>query len=126
VRDLNGLYRSCPPLYETDFRPEGFEWIDFRDVDSSVVSFLRRGQEPSDLLVCVFNFTPVVRETYRIGVPAPGFYREAINSDNAAYGGSNVLNSPGVEAEAVPWMGRPFSISLTLSPLGAIFLRPGS
>ncbi|MGB3400730.1 MAG: alpha amylase C-terminal domain-containing protein, partial [Candidatus Deferrimicrobiaceae bacterium] len=94
--------------------------------DSSVVSFLRRGKDPSDIIVCAFNFTPAVREAYRIGVPAPGFYREVINSDNAAYGGSNVLNGAGVESEAVPWMGRPFSISLTLPPLGALFLRPAS
>jgi len=126
LRNLNGLYRSCPPLHEIDFRPEGFEWIDFRDVDSSVVSFLRRGKDPADILVCVFNFTPVVRESYRIGVPVPGFYREVINSDDAAYGGSNVGNGYGVEAETVPWMGRPFSVSLTLPPLGALFLRPGS
>ncbi len=125
LKDLNGLYRTCPPLHETDFRPEGFEWIDFRDVDSSVVSFLRRGKDPSDVLVCVFNFTPVVREGYRIGVPASGFYREEINSDSAAYGGSNVTNGRGVEAEALPWMGRPFSVSLTLPPLGALFLMPG-
>jgi len=67
-----------------------------------------------------------VREAYRIGVPAPGFYREAINSDSAAYGGSNVGNGGGVEADAVPWMGRPFSVLLTLPPLGALYLRPGS
>ncbi len=126
VRDLNRFYGGCRPLHEIDFRPEGFEWIDFRDVDSSVVSFLRRGNDPSDLLVCLFNFTPVVRENYRIGVPASGFYREAINSDSIPYGGSGVGNGGGIGAEAVPWMGRPYSISLTLPPLGALFLRPGS
>ncbi len=124
LRDLNGLYRECPPLHEVDFRPGGFEWIDFHDVDSSIVSFLRRGKDPADILVCVFNFTPVVREPYRIGVPAPGFYREVINSDTAKYGGSNVGNGQGVQAEDVPWMGRPFSLSLSIPPLGALYLRP--
>ena len=84
LRDVNGFYRECPPLHEIDFRPEGFEWIDFHDADSSVVSFLRRGKDPESLLVCVFNFTPVVREPYRIGVPAPGFYRR-ITSYNVCY-----------------------------------------
>jgi 1,4-alpha-glucan branching enzyme len=124
LRELNLLYRTCPALHEIDFRPEGFEWIDFRDVDSSIVSFLRRGKDPSDILVCVFNFTPVVREGYRIGVPAPGFYVEAINSDAAAFGGSNLGNGGGVIAEPTPWMGRPFSLSLTIPPLGALYLRP--
>jgi 1,4-alpha-glucan branching enzyme len=124
LRELNLLYRTCPALHEIDFRPEGFEWIDFRDVDSSIVSFLRRGKDPSDILVCVFNFTPVVREAYRIGVPAPGFYVEAINSDAPAFGGSNVGNGGGVTAEPIPWMGRPYSLSLMIPPLGALYLRP--
>ncbi len=126
LRELNLLYRTCPALHEIDFRPEGFEWIDFRDVDSSIVSFLRRGKDPADILVCVFNFTPVVREPYRIGVPAPGFYREVINSDSAKFGGSNVGNGQGVQAEDTPWMGRPFSLSLSIPPLGALYLRPGT
>jgi len=125
VRDLNRLYRESPALHEVDFRPEGFEWIDFRDVDNSVVSLLRRGKDPSDCMVCVFNFTPVPREGYRVGVPYPGRYIEALNSDAAVYGGSNVGNGGSVEAEETPWMGRPFSVPLSLPPLGALFLLPG-
>jgi 1,4-alpha-glucan branching enzyme len=125
VRDLNDLYVSTPPLYEVDYRPEGFEWIDFRDVDNSIVSFLRRAKNPEDFLVCAFNFTPVVREGYRVGVPAPGRYREALNSDSALYGGSNVGNGGLVTADSLPWNGLPFSLSLTLPPLGALLLRPG-
>jgi 1,4-alpha-glucan branching enzyme len=121
VRDLNRLYREVPGLHEVDFRPEGFEWIDFRDVDNSVVSFLRRGKNPDDAVVCVFNFTPVPREKYRVGVPWAGRYREALNSDAAAYGGSNAGNGGTVAAESVPWMGHPHSVSLTLPPLGALF-----
>ena len=124
VRDLNRLYREVPALHEVDFRPEGFEWIDFRDVDNSVVSFLRRGKDPDDAVVCVFNFTPAPREKYRVGVPWPGRYREALNSDAAAYGGSNAGNGGSIAAESVPWMGRPHSVSLTLPPLGALFLLP--
>jgi 1,4-alpha-glucan branching enzyme len=124
LRELNLLYRTCPALHEIDFRPDGFEWIDFRDVDSSIVSFLRRGKDPSDIIVCVFNFTPVVREAYRVGVPVPGFYVEAINSDAPAFGGSNVGNGGGVTAEPIPWMGRPFSLSLMIPPLGALYFRP--
>jgi 1,4-alpha-glucan branching enzyme len=122
VRDLNRLYREVPALHEVDFRPEGFEWIDFRDVDNSVVAFLRRGKHPDDAVVCVFNFTPVPREKYRVGVPWAGRYREALNSDAAAYGGSNAGNGGTIAADAVPWMGRSHSISLTLPPLGALFL----
>lgn len=124
VRDLNRLYRETPALHEMDFRPEGFEWIDFRDVDNSVVSLLRRGKDPSECAVCVFNFTPMPRMGYRVGLPYPGRYIEALNSDAAAYGGGNVGNGGAVEAEETPWMGRPFSVPLSLPPLGALFLLP--
>jgi 1,4-alpha-glucan branching enzyme len=124
VRELNRLHRETPSLHEFDFRPEGFEWIDFRDVENSVVSFLRRGKEKDDGIVCVFNFTPVVREGYRLGVPFPGRYREVLNSDAAAFGGSGSGNFGSVTAEDRPWMNRPHSVSLTLPPLGALYLRP--
>jgi 1,4-alpha-glucan branching enzyme len=123
VRDLNRLLKASPALHEVDFRPEGFEWIDFRDVDNSIISFLRRAKDPDDFLVCVFNFTPVVREEYRVGVPVPGFYREALNSDSELYGGSNAGNAGGVPAEDVSWNDRPWSVRVTLPPLGALFLR---
>ena len=123
-RELNRLYRETPALHEVDFRPEGFEWIDFRDVENSVVSFLRRGKEPGDGIVCVFNFTPVTRQGYRLGVPFPGRYREALNSDAAEFGGSGAGNFGSVDAQDKPWMNRPYSVSLTLPPLGALFLRP--
>jgi len=123
VRDLNRTHASLGPLHEVDFRPEGFEWIDFHDVDNCIVSFLRRGKNPNDAVVCAFNFTPVVREKYRLGVPAPGFYREILNSDAAVYGGGNIGNAGGVAAEPVPWMGRDHSVLLTLPPLGALYLR---
>jgi 1,4-alpha-glucan branching enzyme len=123
VRDLNRLCKESPALHEVDFRPEGFEWIDFHDVDHSIVSFLRRAKDPEDFLVCVFNFTPVLRKDYRVGVPAPGLYREVLNSDSEFYGGSNAGGVDATPAEAVSWNGRPWSVKLTLPPLGALFLR---
>ena len=124
VRDLNGLYRSQPALHQVDFEPEGFRWIDCNDWEGSVISFLRLARNPGDFLVFVYNFTPVVRRGYRIGVPRGGFYREALNTDRGEYGGSNVGNDEGVPAEAVPHHGLPCSLLLTLPPLGALVLQP--
>ncbi|MCL1926623.1 MAG: 1,4-alpha-glucan branching protein GlgB [Syntrophorhabdaceae bacterium] len=124
VRDLNHVYRATPAFFEQDFSHKGFEWIDFRDMDNSVVSLLRLAKDPRDCALCVFNFTPVPREGYRIGVPYDGRYLEVLNSDAAVYGGSNVGNSAAVNAQEISWMGRPYSIHLTLPPLGALFFLP--
>jgi len=124
VADLNRLYAAEPALHEVDFDWHGFEWIDCNDADSSVLSFLRRAKNPENFLVVVTNFTPVVREAYRVGVPAPGFYREVLNTDAGVYGGSNVGNRGGVQAEPVPWLGRPYSLTLRLPPLGTLFFKP--
>jgi len=122
VRDLNHLYRREPALHELDFDPAGFEWVDFRDAEKSIISFLRRGRRGPPLLV-VCNFTPVPRYGYRIGVPAGGFWREVLNSDAREYGGSGQGNLGGVWADPIPWHGRPFSLSLTLPPLGCLYFR---
>ncbi|WP_316975824.1 1,4-alpha-glucan branching protein GlgB [Shumkonia mesophila] len=124
VGDLNRLYRAAPALYEVDFEPAGFSWIDCQDVDNSVVSFLRRGKRPEEVAVVVCNFTPVVHHGYRIGVPSGDFYVECINTDAADYGGSGVGNLGGVQAEAVPAHGHPWSVNLTLPPLAVLILRP--
>ena len=124
VRVLNRLYTESPALYELDFEYTGFEWIDFSDADDSIVSFVRRSRQPDDLFVCVFNFTPVPRERYRIGVPVPGFYREIVNSDSELYGGSNMGNLGGLQAEAHPCHGRNQSIEITLPPLSCLVFRP--
>jgi len=126
VQDLNGLYRSQPALYQIDFEPSGFQWIDCNDWEGSVVSFLRRAKDPEDFLVFVCNFTPVVRHGYRIGVPREGIYREILNTDSYVYGGGDVINGEGIYAEWVPRHGHAQSISLTLPPLGAVVLRPES
>jgi 1,4-alpha-glucan branching enzyme len=123
VQDLNRLYRSQPALYEIDFAPSGFEWIDFHDWEQSIVCFLRRAKDSDDFVVFACNFTPEPRRGYRVGVPAGGFYRELLNSDSAHYGGSNLGNGGGVEAELISWHGRPYSVALTLPPLAVVVLK---
>ena len=124
VRDLNRVYREQPSLHEVDFQGEGFAWIDCLDSQHSVVSFLRRARDPRDFTVMVVNFTPVPRERYRIGVPEAGWYRELLNSDAELYGGSNVGNAGGLAAEPVPAHHLPYSLSLTVPPLGCVLLKP--
>jgi 1,4-alpha-glucan branching enzyme len=122
VADLNYLYRSQPALHDLDFSSEGFEWIDCHDSSQSVLSHIRKDRSGGKIVVAVFNFTPLPRTGYRIGVPLPGFYREAINSDSDVYGGSNLGNRGGVESDASGWMGHPSSIRITLPPLGGLVL----
>jgi 1,4-alpha-glucan branching enzyme len=122
VGDLNQLYAAQPALHQVDFEPAGFSWIDCNDADSSVVSFVRRARDPRDFVVVVLNFTPVVRRDYRVGVPEPGFYKERLNSDAEWYGGGNVGNEGGRQAEPIPAHGHAQSLYLTLPPLaGLIF-----
>ena len=124
VADLNHLYTREPALHQVDFEWTGFQWIDLHDSEQSTLSYIRRAKDPSDFVVCVFNFTPVPRQSFRLGVPTKGWYRELLNSDAAIYGGSNMGNGGGVEAEAVPHHGQPCSVVMTLPPLTAVFLKP--
>jgi 1,4-alpha-glucan branching enzyme len=124
VRDLNRLYSSEPALHQVEFDWQGFEWMDCNDSDHSVLSFVRRAKSPDDFLLVIANLTPVVRENYRVPVPAPGFYTEVLNTDAAAYGGSNVGNLGGTRAEEVPWLDRDYSLKLTLPPLATLFFKP--
>ncbi len=130
VRDLNRVYRETPALHELDDSPEGFAWIDPHDAPQSVASFLRyppsrlRGRTTGRHVVCVGNFTPVVRHGYRLGVPRDCAYREILNTDAADYGGSNVGNLGTVRVEAVPSHGHAQSLSLTLPPLSVLYLAP--
>jgi 1,4-alpha-glucan branching enzyme len=123
VRDLNHFYRAEPAIYELDFKQEGFEWVDFRDWEESIISFLRRGRRTDDIFLVVCNFTPVPRRNYRVGVPRGGFWKEVLNSDARIYGGSGDGNFGGVEATPVPAHGKYHSLSLTLPPLGVLFLK---
>jgi 1,4-alpha-glucan branching enzyme len=123
VRDLNGLYRQTPALHEIDFEPEGFEWVDWRDHDNSVFSWIRRDRQ-GEFVVCVANFTPVIRYDYVVGVPAGGNYREVLNTDSELYGGSNCGNFGRIVASDEKTHERPFSLRLTLPPLSTLVLRP--
>jgi 1,4-alpha-glucan branching enzyme len=123
VKDLNRFYRTEPAMHELDFDPHGFEWIDFHDWENSIVSFMRKGRTTDDIIVVVCNFTPVLRQNYRIGVPRGGFWREVLNSDSEYYWGSGRGNSGGVEALPDPSHGKNYSLSLTLPPLGILFLK---
>lgn len=123
VRDLNKFYKSEPAMYELDFDPQGFEWIDFSDWEKSIISYIRKGKSTQDIILVVLNFTPVPRHNYRVGVPRGGFWEEKLNSDAKEYWGSGVGNMGGVQAEEIPFHGRPYSVRLTLPPLGAIFLK---
>ena len=120
---LNGLYRTEPALHEIDFEPGGFEWIDCNDNESSVISLIRRGKAPGEWIVAILNWTPVVREKYRIGVPQAGYYREILNSDAGYFGGGNVGNEGGLQAELVEAHGRPCSLSLTVPPLAGLIFK---
>jgi len=123
VRDLNRLYRDEPSLYERDSQPAGFEWVDCNDSQQSIVVFLRRGAAPGEAILVACNFTPVPRHGYRVGVPWGGSWEELLNSDAHDYGGSGQGNFGAVTAEARPTHGRPFSIALTLPPLGMVMLK---
>ena len=122
VSDLNALLTSTPALSELDNDPAGFRWVVGDDATNSVYAYLRLARDGSPVLF-VANFTPVVREGYRVGVPEPGLWREALNSDDAAYGGSGVVNVE-VEAEAISSHGYDQSLLVTIPPLAAAFFVP--
>ena len=122
VGDLNRVYRAEPALHELDSARAGFEWVDSRDIEASVVSFLRISAGGEAVLV-IANFTPVVREQYRVGVPRAGWWRELLNSDAGIYGGSGVGNMGGAQAAPLAAHGRPFSLTLTLPPLALVMFK---
>ena len=122
VADLNQLYRDCKPLHELDFSDQGFRWIDCNDSDQSVLSLLRYDLA-GDHIVCVFNFTPIPRHGYRIGIPTAHDYTEILNTDSSFYSGSNCGNNDIINNEDVSWMGFDQSINITLPPLAALFLK---
>jgi 1,4-alpha-glucan branching enzyme len=123
VKDLNRLYRAQPALYEHDFDPQGFRWIDANDADSSVLSYIRYADDPDDFVIVLCNFTPVPRQGYRVGVPKPGYYAELLNSDSSTYGGSNMGNSGGITTEPIPMHGYEQSLSVTMPPLAMLLLK---
>ena len=118
VRDLNTFYKSHLALYKHQFEHKGFEWIDYSDADSSIISFQRQGDSKDDLLIVVCNFTPEARHHYRVGVPYRGTWIEVLNSDDQKYAGSGLVNVGSLMTSPVKYHGRDYSISLTLPPLG--------
>jgi len=123
VSELNRLYKTHKPMYEVDFHHSGFEWVDFRDVESSIIAFIRRAENPQDFLLFCCNFTPVPRTDYRFGVPEAGFYEEIFNSDSEAFGGSNFGSGGLVTSDPVPQHGRADSIAIKLPPLAVVAFR---
>ncbi|WP_044409474.1 1,4-alpha-glucan branching protein GlgB [Thiomicrospira microaerophila] len=121
VRDMNHLYQAQAALHQYDFDAKGFSWIDCHDHAQSILSFERHSD--NETLVCIFNFTPVPRYGYRIGLPEAGCYQEVINSDSEIYGGSNLGNAGRLYSEPQPWMNRPVSVQMTLPPLGFLVLK---
>jgi 1,4-alpha-glucan branching enzyme len=126
VRDLNWHYRVEPALWEADVEPSGFQWIAPDNADDNVIVFMRIAPSSGRKMICVCNFSPVMRAPYRVGVPEPGFYREILNTDSAYYGGTNAGNAGGVEAQNIEWFGFPYSIAITLPPLAVVWFRAPS
>jgi 1,4-alpha-glucan branching enzyme len=123
ITDLNKLYKNYPALYEKQFSGEGFEWINYSDAQNAVLSYIRKGNNPKENVIVVCNFTPIVREKYRIGIPTKGKLIELFNSDKKEYGGSGVLNTKAIKIEKEVYNGRDFSAELTLPPLGVIVFK---
>lgn len=124
VRDLNRVYRGEPALWEVDFEPEGFFWLEPNDAGTNVLAFARRSRGAERQLVCICNFAPVPRHGYRVGLPRSGRWCESVNTDSGFYGGTEVGNYGGVEAEPHPWHGQEFSAEVALPPLGVVWLVP--
>ena len=124
VKALNHFYRSSPALVEKQFSPEGFQWIDHGDYQNSSLSYLRYGNDQEKPLAIICNFTPVVRENYKVGLPLAGTWKEVLNSDGAAYGGSGAVQNKGaLKTTQETWHGRPYNVSLNLPPLGIVVLE---
>ena len=124
VRDLNRRYRDEPALWEVDFEPDGFRWLEANDAEANVVAFARFAAGGTRVVVCVCNFSPVPRASYRVGLPEGGVWRELVNTDDERYGGSGVGNREPIEARPRTWHDQPYSAELTLPPLGVLWLVP--
>jgi 1,4-alpha-glucan branching enzyme len=123
VQDLNRVYREEPALHQLDTEQAGFEWIDANDSADSVLTYLRKGRDPADVVLVAANFTPVPRPNYLVGVPWGGVWREILNSDATDYGGSGWGNLGGVDALPLSVHGRPRALNLAIPPLGIVFLK---
>jgi 1,4-alpha-glucan branching enzyme len=123
-KEMQTVYKEHPALWANDHSQKGFSWVDAKDADQSVISFLRYGDHPEDTVLVVCNFTPVPREGYKVGAPFHCFWEEILNSDSEAYGGGNIGNLGGMHTEIAPIHGHGVSLSLNLPPLGVVWLKP--
>jgi 1,4-alpha-glucan branching enzyme len=123
ITGLNEMYKNQPALHEKQFSPEGFEWINYSDHHNAVMAYIRKGNNPKEDVIVVCNFTPVVRQNYRIGLPRKGKLVEIFNSDAEIFGGSGVTNSTKLAIENSPYDGRDYSIELNLAPLAVMVFR---
>ena len=121
---LNRVYKENPALYEVDFHSHGFEWVNCNDWEASIISFLRKANNPEDCILVVVNFTPVVRNNYRVGVPKHCHWDEILNSDAVDYGGAGIGNCGGFWSDQIGWDNQPCSLNLTLPPLSVLMLKP--
>ena len=124
MSDLNRFYQAEPAFWELDYNWTGFQWIDPNDWEHSILSYIRLAKDQQDFAIVVCNFTPVVREGFRLGVPEKCTYPEVLNSDSQYYYGSNVGNGLGLPAQELNWQSQPYSIEVTLPPLSCIILKP--
>jgi 1,4-alpha-glucan branching enzyme len=125
ISDLNRAYRVERALHELDCDPAGFQWIDGSDSEQSMISFMRKSRGGDEVIAAIFNFTPVPRHNYRVGVPHDGYWREILNSDSETYGGAGFGNLGGVDAQQIASHGQPCSLKLIVPPLGAVFFKSG-
>lgn len=122
VKDLNHTYKNYPALYEKQFSPEGFQWIDYGDHENSVLTYLRKGHDEKNDLIVACNFTPILRENYRIGNPKKGKLKEILNSDDKKYGGAGNRNTS-IKSSTKAWHGYKKSVEITIPPLGIVILQ---
>ena len=123
MKELNNFYKGEPALYDYAFSHDGFQWVDYSDSENSVIVFQRQGQDPEKMLVSICNFTPIVRNAYRVGVPYKGYWKEVLNSDDLKFNGSGITNPGSIRTTPVKYQGREYSIPLTLPPLGIVVLQ---
>lgn len=120
---MNHYYKDNKALWENDYEPEGYEWIDADNCDESIFSFIRHDKKNNESLVFVCNYTPVVRYDFRIGVPKLGEYVEDFNTDNEIYGGSGQVIDDVLLAEEIPYNNQPYSVKIKVPPMAAIVLK---
>ena len=123
VKDINAIYKKELALFEDDNSWNGFEWIDCNDAENSVLSFIRKSPTTGEIIVCIYNFTPIPKYKYRLGVPKSGYWKEILNSDSNIYYGSNIGNLGGVSTYDYSTHTRPYTIEITLPPLAAVFFK---